>query len=327
MTKEIKAIPAFTKVIDQGVVEHLAAVFGNIDDGGDIIHPGSFRKTILERQGKIRCLDQHATDSIMRVIGKPLSMREIGRDELPPEVLARFPDATGGLLVKTQFLLNTPEGLGAFERIKAGAVDEYSIGYDALDADYSTAVKDGEELTVRNLRQLRLYEYSPVIFAMNPATATLSAKAAPSEGKPWAVFEQDGKWIVYKVDENGEPVGDPVGTHDSEDAAREQVRALYASEEDDKRKPAAPPQPTKAGRIFAARNVNRLRQLAEILEELLEEIGEEEPQQEEPDDYMSGKQAAAKAGPGTEQAPPTTANTADLLHLIEIELEEINLTT
>jgi len=313
---------------DQGLVEHLVAVFGNIDDGGDIIHPGAFRKTIIERQGKIRCLDQHATDSIMRVIGYPVSMREITADELPQAVKDAYPEATGALSVQTQYLMDTPEGRGAFARVKSGAVSEYSIGYDALDSDFGRVTKDGEEITVRNLRQIRLWEYSPVIFAMNPATATLSAKAAdnpadkvPTEGKPWAVFEEGGKFAVYKVDENGDPIGDPVGIHDSEEDARAQVAALYAAENGKAQEPMAE---QKVGRIFAARNINRLRELSKILAELLEEIGE--PEEDADDNITLGKaknpQAAEQAGPGT--CPPTTEEKApDMLHLIEIELAEI----
>lgn len=176
-----KTFSAFTLKSDaqQGIVEAIVAVMGNIDQGGDIIWNGAFTKSITERRGKIRVLDQHQTDSIMRAIGMPLEVREIPRAELPPELLAQYPMATGGLYTKTQYLMNTPEGKGAFDRISAGAVGEYSIGYDPLDSDYSK-VKDatGKDVTVRNLRTLKWYEYSPCLFAMNSATGTLSAKGA-----------------------------------------------------------------------------------------------------------------------------------------------------
>lgn len=219
----------------QGIVEHIIAVMGNLDMGNDIIHNGAFAKTISERGTKVRVLDAHNTDSIMRVLGKPRSMREIGKHELPSDLLMKYPDANGALLVETQYLMNTPEGKGAFERIQSGAVDEYSIGYDPLDFDYSEVLHDGKKVTARNLRTLKLYEYSPVLWAMNPATATLSAKeklseAEPSEGKPWNVFKEDGKWRVYKLDTDGKPTGEPLGEHDTEEEARAQVRALYANE-------------------------------------------------------------------------------------------------
>ncbi len=160
-----------------GVVEASVSVFGVIDYGRDIIHPGSFVKTISERKAKIRVVDQHNTDSIFRVIGMPLNMKEVGRSDLPKEVLDKYPSATGGLLTVTQYLLNTPEGLGAFNRIKSGAINEYSIGYEALDFDYGEVEVDGKKVRVRNLRVIKLWEFSPVIWGMNPATVTTDVKS------------------------------------------------------------------------------------------------------------------------------------------------------
>ncbi|MDD5517842.1 MAG: HK97 family phage prohead protease [Candidatus Omnitrophica bacterium] len=230
---ERKRFPAITTKVDeeQGIVEHIFAVFGNVDEGGDVIHPGAFTKTIAERGNKIRVLDQHQTDSVLRAVGKPLTLREIGRDELPVNVIERFPDATGGVKAVTQFLMDTPEGKGVFIRIKEGAIDEWSFGYDALDKDYSKITKDGKEITVRNIRTLKLYEYSPVLWGMNQATSTQSAKGkSPEEGKPWDVFHEGDKWVVYKINENGDKVGEALGSHDTEEEARAQVEALYANE-------------------------------------------------------------------------------------------------
>ena len=175
---EYKTVPFFCLKTDddQGVVDHIVTVFGIEDLGGDVSHPGSFTKTITERKDQIRVLDCHMRDSVMRVLGVPLDLREIGREELPKDLLVKYPDATGALRAKTQFLLDTPEGKGAFIRIKAGAVSEFSYAYDTLDEDYSTK-EDGHE--VRNLRTIRLWEYGPVIFGMNPATEVLGVKVAP----------------------------------------------------------------------------------------------------------------------------------------------------
>ena len=162
---------------EQGIVEHLITVFGIVDSGKDRSHPGSFAKTITERGNKIRVLDAHNTTSVMNVVGKPLAMKEVGRDVLPAQILEEHPEATGGVWAQTQFLIDTPEGKGVFSRIKAGAVDEFSYGYDPLDFDYDTVKSDGEEIEVRNLRTIRLWEYSPVLWGMNPATAVMSAKA------------------------------------------------------------------------------------------------------------------------------------------------------
>ena len=42
------------EVDDQGVVEAIWSVFGVLDTGGDVVHPGSFTKTFVERGGKVK---------------------------------------------------------------------------------------------------------------------------------------------------------------------------------------------------------------------------------------------------------------------------------
>jgi len=175
---EHKTFPVLdVKIIneDQGIVEHTVAVMGNVDLGDDRIWNGAFLKTISERGKKVKVLDNHKADSVMRVIGKPLSLREIGRDELPQSVKSEYPDATGALLVQTQFLMDVPEGKGAFIRIKEKAIDEWSIGYDSIKGATEYTKENGR--TVRELKEIRLFEYSPVLWAMNPAASTISAKS------------------------------------------------------------------------------------------------------------------------------------------------------
>lgn len=190
LTRENKSFPVFLLKADSelGIVEAIVSVIGNIDLGDDIIHPGSFTKTITERLGKIRVLDNHRTTSNLDVIGKPLEIRELTKAELPLELLEKYPMATGGLYTKTQYFLNTPEGKGIFERIKEGGIDEYSIGFSIPRGKYdiSTIIVDGIKKTIRNIREIRLFEYSPVIFGMNDATMTLDAK---SETKELSLFE------------------------------------------------------------------------------------------------------------------------------------------
>ncbi|HML23508.1 MAG TPA: HK97 family phage prohead protease, partial [Aggregatilinea sp.] len=191
-----KALPGAMIAVDeaQGTVDAIVSVFGIVDDGDDIIHAGSFTKTLTERAGRIRVLDSHNNWSTISVVGKPLEMREVGRDELPDEIRTKYPDATGGLWTRTQYLIDTPEGMGVFKRIAAGAVSEYSIGFDIVGkADYSKIERDGKSRTVRNIREVRFWEYSPVVWGMNPATATVAVKAATTfEDLPLA--DRDRAW-------------------------------------------------------------------------------------------------------------------------------------
>lgn len=218
---------------DQGVIEAVFAVFGNVDGGNDVLHPGSFTKTFAERGHKVRVLDHHNTQSILNVIGKPLELRELNRDELPQALLDQYPEATGGAYAKVQLLMDAPEGRGAFIRLRDKAVEEWSFGYDALDKDYSEATKNGQKVTVRNLRSLRLYELSPVIFGMNPATATLSAKASEPEPAPEPEPEADK---VRKAEQDGEhPASHYLVVEDPEAPSTWHLRVRNAAGEVDHR--------------------------------------------------------------------------------------------
>lgn len=172
---EYKTIPAFSFKAegDKGIVEHLVSVFGVLDLGQDVTDAGAFLRTIEERKGLVRVLDQHHKERIGDAIGVPLSIKEIGRDELPEDVLEKYPQATGGLLAETQFLMDTPEGRGAFSRLKNKAVSEFSFAYNPVDVSFEKQ-DDGTE--VRHLKEVDLFEYSPVLFAMNPAARTLGTK-------------------------------------------------------------------------------------------------------------------------------------------------------
>lgn len=165
----------------QGIVESIWAVMGNIDEGQDIIHPGSFAFTFANRGHKVKLLDNHRTDSVLASLGLVLELRELNREELPQELLTQYPEATGGAWGKFQFLLETPEGKGAFTRIQAGAIKGWSFGYDALQKERSTIIRNGESISVRNLREIRLYEVSPVLFPMNEATLTTGVKSTPDD--------------------------------------------------------------------------------------------------------------------------------------------------
>ena len=166
---------------DLGQVTAIVSVFGVVDDGRDRILPGSFVKTISEMSNRIRVLDQHNTDSTSRVLGRPIEMREVGREELPAAVLSRFPSATGGLLTVTQYNMKTQSGSETFYRIAAEDINEYSIGFNAFDTQIVQEIIDGKKTTVRNIRTVKLWEFSPVIWGMNPATATVDAKAGANQ--------------------------------------------------------------------------------------------------------------------------------------------------
>lgn len=160
------------KEIADRVVTGFSSIFGNVDDGGDVIEPGAYRKTLAERGGRLRWLWQH--DAGQPPIAKIVEIREAERDELPAEVLAQFPEASGGLLVKREYL-DTPRGNEVLAGLRAGAIGEMSIGYDAIQAEYPQGLAVAGRTVRRRLKEIRLWECSDVLWGMNAATANLKS--------------------------------------------------------------------------------------------------------------------------------------------------------
>jgi len=177
MTKETKIFPGYVLKADEdtGIVDAYVSVMGIVDEDipPDMIELGAFNKTIKERgpagANKIRVLHQHRWDE---VVGKPLSLVEHGRDQLPADLLKKYPEATGGLFARTQFILDVQRAREDFALYKAGAMSEWSIGFDTMDADLDKT--NGESF--RRIKEVRLWEYSPVTWGANQATITTNMK-------------------------------------------------------------------------------------------------------------------------------------------------------
>lgn len=139
----------------------------------DIVEPGAFKKTLIERgplgSNRIRVLWQHG---VRDVIGIPLVMEEHGRDYLPDDLKKRFKDASGGLFTRTQLVMDVQRGREAFALYKSGAMNEWSIGFNSIDEWF----EEREKVTFRHLREIRLWEYSPVTWGANEATTTVAVK-------------------------------------------------------------------------------------------------------------------------------------------------------
>jgi HK97 family phage prohead protease len=162
---EYKSLPMFTKSIEDRTVAGIFAVHGVMDSYQDISYPGSFTKTIAERGSKVKHLWNHDYWGGVPTAAVK-SLREVTRDELPADLLAQYPEATGGAEVVREYL-DTPKGNELLIAIKASAVDEMSYGYDPMKFDFA----DVNGVRVRNLRENKLWETSDVLWGANPATA------------------------------------------------------------------------------------------------------------------------------------------------------------
>jgi len=138
---------------EQGIFSGYAAVFNTVDNGGDIIEPGAFTKTIAEGTERVKILSQHNDYDLP--IGRPIVLRE---------------DAHG-LYIKGQ-ISDTATGRDVKTLLKDKVLNELSIGYDPVTFDYDK--EDG----VRHLRELKLWEVSIVTWAMHPDATITGYKAA-----------------------------------------------------------------------------------------------------------------------------------------------------
>jgi len=147
---------------DEGIVEAIVSVFNNVDSVGDRVKFGFFDESLSAKMPK--GVWQHDWNT---PVAKTLEARELmAGDPLLPASLRDL----GGLYIKGKFNLNTQAGRETFSNIKEGIIDEFSIGYTVSEEAYAS---DG----ARELIKGRLYEWSPVLFGANPATAVLGVKS------------------------------------------------------------------------------------------------------------------------------------------------------
>lgn len=167
---EYKSIPQFTKAINDRAVTGIFAVHGNIDDGGDRSYPGVFGD--FKSGGRMRVVYLWQHDASQPPIAKIDNIFEIGRADLPAEVLQYAPDATGGTAV-TRTYLDTPRGNEVLGALRNDAVREMSYAYEVKDWKPQTI----DERPVRDIFKSDLLDISDVNWGMNPAT--LGMKGIP----------------------------------------------------------------------------------------------------------------------------------------------------
>jgi HK97 family phage prohead protease len=168
---EHKSFQSFVKEISGRTVIGIASVFGVIDSYGEIVQKGAFKKTIAENLSRIKHLWRH--DSWEPPIATINELKEASKRSLPKEVLAKFPEATGGLEV-TRTYLDTPRGNEILAGIQADppAINEMSFGFDVIKSSITEA---GDKSKIKNLLEVALWDTSDVVWGANPATVASKA--------------------------------------------------------------------------------------------------------------------------------------------------------
>lgn len=163
---------------EQGLIEAYGSVFNNVDQGGDRVQPGAFKRTIQNRQSSVQA-------------GKSAFLWPMlwqHDQNLPIGGWYEAEEDQYGLRAKGRLVLTTQLGRDVYELIKAGVIREFSIGYE-IPSGGSSYDKSG----VRDLKEVRLWEISPVTFAMNDQALLVGVKRMddkPKQRKDFNSFHQ-----------------------------------------------------------------------------------------------------------------------------------------
>jgi len=145
-------------LVDQnGYFSGYASIFGEPDQGGDIVMPGAFLPSLGAKGiGGIRMLFQHDPKE---PVGRVLNIGEDAK----------------GLLVKGQLLLDVPKVRALGQLISGGALNGLSIGFRTV-----RSTRD-KRTGYRRLWQLDLWEVSIVTFPMMERARIFSTVQSPGQ--------------------------------------------------------------------------------------------------------------------------------------------------
>ena len=133
------------QVTDGVEISGYASLFGKSDQGGDVVQPGAYQRSLAAlnaAQRSVKMLWQHDP-------AQPIGVWDEVREDAK------------GLYVKGRILADVEKGREAVALLTAGAIDGLSIGYRTVRAQ-----KDGKGQ--RLLSELELWEVSLVTFPMLP---------------------------------------------------------------------------------------------------------------------------------------------------------------
>lgn len=160
--RETKSLNANITTTNEGIIEAVVSVFGNIDSYNERVMQGAFTKSLAH--GMPTGVLSHDWEN---PVATTLHVEELsaGDPRLPESIRGN-----GGLFIRGQFFEDIPSSWETYLKIKRGLFREFSIGYEVVTDGY----KDG----VRELYEVKLHEWSPVLVGANPATSLLAVKSA-----------------------------------------------------------------------------------------------------------------------------------------------------
>ena len=158
MDKEIKSFELSIKEEgeEKGSVEAVFSVYNNLDSDGDVVIPGAVKSGFKDNQ--VPMVFAHKWD---QPIGKG--------------VIVENEDSA---VFKGSFFMDTEAGKEAYNLVKSmGDLQQWSFGFRVNDSEVGKFKKNDSESEVRYLKDLTVYEVSPVLVGANQETYTLAIKS------------------------------------------------------------------------------------------------------------------------------------------------------
>jgi HK97 family phage prohead protease len=156
--KEQKAIDFELKEEAEGKVSAVFSVFNSLDSDGDVVLPGSIKSGF--KSGDVPMVWAHKWDM-------PIGKGRINEDD-------------GKATFSGEFFMDTDSGKEAYKIVKnMGDMQQWSFGYrvnDSERAPFKSADSD-EERDARYLKDLTVFEVSPVLVGANQETYTMAIKS------------------------------------------------------------------------------------------------------------------------------------------------------
>lgn len=156
-----------------GTFEGYGAVFGNIDSHGDVIEPGSFAKSLIERTR-----DGAGLPPMYKMHGAMT-----GNRHEPVGVWEAMSEDANGLFVKGRLIgLDTEQGKWTYAQLKEGALKGLSIGYRVM----PNGSKKGSERIGEPKRYIKAVHLREVSLVDDPSNVMARVYAMKSADASWA---------------------------------------------------------------------------------------------------------------------------------------------
>ena len=154
---------------DSGQVEAVFSIFNSLDSDGDVVMPGAVKSGFKNNQ--VPMVWSHKWDM-------PIGKGTINQDN-------------DKAVFKGEFFMDTESGKEAYNLVKnMGDMQQWSFGYKVNDSEFAKA--EGQDSDARYLKDLTVYEVSPVLVGANQDTYTLAIKSNTALLKELAGDPEEG---------------------------------------------------------------------------------------------------------------------------------------